>query len=210
MKFIRKQLRRIKRGFRNRKLVFFVAVAVIGMFGYASYMQNRRLTVDTTSYAPLLQLIARVESKGNYNAHFGDAHNTKIDFTQMSITEVTKWQADYVQQGSPSNAVGKYQIISTTLDGLVRQLKLDPRQKFDQATQDKMAVALLERRGAEKYINKELTREQFAANLAMEWASLPKVIGQNPGDSYYASDGLNKSLIGVDEVLRAIEPIRAS
>lgn len=210
MKFIRKQLRRIKREFRNRKLVFFVVVAVIGMFGYASYMQNRRLTVDTTSYTSLLQLIARVESRGNYNAHFGNAHNTKIDFTQMSIAEVTKWQADYVRQGSPSNAVGKYQIISTTLDGLVRQLKLDPRQKFDQATQDKMAVALLERRGAEKYINKELTREQFAANLAMEWASLPKVIGQNPGDSYYASDGLNKSLIGVDEVLRAIEPIRAS
>jgi len=184
------------------------AVVIVGALGYASYMQTRRLTVDPATYAPLLQLIARVESRGNYNAYFGNADNDSIDFTKMSISDVMKWQADYVAQGNPSNAVGKYQIISKTLSGLVDQLDIDTSRKFDQAMQDTMAIALLERRGAEEYVNGGITREQFAANLAQEWAALPRVIGPNPGDSYYASDGLNKSLVGVDEVLRAIEPIR--
>lgn len=205
---MRKRLRRIKRGLRDRRVVFLVfAFLAMGALSYATYMQNKRLVVDPSSCAALLQLIAQAESKDNYNAHFGNVSNVSIDFTKMSIAEVMKWQAEYVNQGHPSNAVGRYQIISTTLDGLVRQLGVDTKQKFDQTMQDKMALALLERRGIEKYINKELTRDQFAANLAKEWAGLPKVIGDNPGDSYYASDGLNKSLVSVEEVLGVIAPI---
>lgn len=75
--------------------------------------------------------------------------------------------------------------------------------------QDKLAIALLERRGAESFINKELTTEQFAASIAKEWAGLPKVIGENPSESYYASDGLNKSRVSIDDVKNAIEPISA-
>lgn len=170
-------------------------------------MQNKRLTVDPASYAPLLDVIAKAESKGNYNAHFGNAANSSVDFTKMSVAQVLQWQSDFVQQGNASSAVGKYQIINTTLSGLVRQLGIDAKQPFDKQTQDSLAIALLERRGAEKYINSEITREEFAANLAKEWAGLPKVIGQDPDESYYASDGLNKSRVGVDEVLEAIEPI---
>jgi hypothetical protein len=170
-------------------------------------MQNRRRTIDPMSYTQLLHLIAKVESKGNYNAYFGNARNSSIHFTAMTIAEVMKWQSDYVHQGSPSSAVGKYQIMGTTLAGLVKELSINTNQPFDQATQDKMAITLIERRGAEAYVNNELTREEFAANLAKEWAALPQVIGENPGDSYYASDGLNKSLISVGEVLMAIEPI---
>lgn len=171
-------------------------------------MQDKRLVIDPTSYTPLLQVIAKAESNNNYNAYFGNANNTKIMFTNMSISEVMQWQANYIRQGSPSSAVGRYQIVNTTLDGLVRRLDIDTGQKFDQAMQDKLAIALLERRGAEAYINKELTLDEFAANLAKEWAALPKVLGPNPHDSYYASDGLNKSRITVDEIKTAIEPIK--
>jgi muramidase (phage lysozyme) len=125
----------------------------------------------------------------------------------MSVKEVMQWQSDYVRQGNASSAVGKYQIISTTLAGLVRELGLDADQKFDAAMQDRLAIALLERRGAEDYVNKALSRDDFAASLAKEWAALPKVVGENSNDSYYASDGLNKSLVSVDEVRKAIEPI---
>lgn len=184
-------------------MVFIIIAGLI----YNSYMQNRRLTVNPTTYRPLLQLIAKAESNDNYNAHFGNASNSSIDFTKMPIADVLKWQAEYIQQGNPSSAVGRYQIINTTLSGLVNQLAIDTNQKFDHAMQDRLAIALLERRGAESYINEELTPEQFAANLAKEWAGLPKVIGDNPNDSYYASDGLNKSQVKVDEVLKAIEPI---
>lgn len=170
-------------------------------------MANKRLVADPTSYQPLLQLIARAESKGNYNAYFGNPGNSAIDFTTMSIAEVQAWQARQVRQGSPSSAVGRYQIINTTLGELVRQLSIAPTQKFDAATQDKLAIALLERRGAEDYINQELTLDEFAANLAKEWASLPKVVGPNPEESYYHSDGLNKASVSVDEIKKAIKPI---
>lgn len=171
------------------------------------YIQNKRLTADPNTYTPLLQLIATVESKGNYNAYFGNAANSAINFTEMTISEVMKWQAEFVRQGNASSAVGRYQIVDTTLMGLVRQLGIDTNDKFDRDTQDKLAVALIERRGAESYVNNELTRDEFAANLAKEWAALPKVIGENPHESFYASDGLNKSFVSVDEVRKAIEPI---
>ena len=208
-KTLRKKLRRIKRWlFKNRIALAIAAVfLIVAGLTYNSYMQNRRLTVDPATYTPLLRLIAKAESNDNYNAYFGNAANSSIDFTKMPIADVIKWQAKYVQDGNPSSAVGRYQIINTTLSGLVNQLSIDTNQKFDQAMQDKMAIALLERRGAESYINEEMTPEQFAANLAKEWAGLPKVIGDNPNDSYYASDGLNKSQVKVEEVLKAIEPI---
>lgn len=209
MKRVRKQIRNAKRWLQKRRFIVAVGILLlcVGLIGYSSYMHNRRLTVDPATYTPLLSLIGHAEGNNNYNAYFGNGSNTSINFTAMSIDQVLQWQNDYVRQGSPSNAVGKYQIISTTLSGLVRQLNIDTKQKFDPAMQDKFAIALLERRGAESYINKELTRDQFAANLAKEWAALPKVIGNNPGDSYYAGDGLNKSHVSIDEIKQAIEPI---
>jgi muramidase (phage lysozyme) len=176
---------------------------------YSNYIDNKRLAIDPATYVPLLHLIASAESNNNYNAYFGNAGNTSIDFTKMSIAQVMKWQREYSQQGNPSNAVGKYQIISTTLSGLVKRLGIDTTQKFNPNMQDSLAIALIERRGAEEYINKELTRDEFAANLAKEWAALPRVIGDNPNDSYYASDGLNKSRVKVEDALNAIEHISA-
>jgi muramidase (phage lysozyme) len=170
-------------------------------------MQHRNLTVNPTTYKPLLQLIAHAESKDNYNAYFGNAGNASVIFTAMPLAEVMQWQENYVRGGSPSSAVGRYQITNTTLAGLVRQLGINTSEKFDQAMQDKLAIALLERRGSADYVNNQLSRTEFAANLAKEWAALPKVIGENPSASYYAGDGLNKSLVDVDTLLQAIEPI---
>ena len=183
------------------------AVLAVGLLVYSGIMISQRPPVDPTAYAPLLNLIGRVESNDNYNAYFGSPANTGTDFTAMPIRDVLAWQAEYVRQGSPSSAVGRYQIINTTLDGLVRELKLDTNQKFDQPMQDRLAVALLERRGASAYLNDEISREEFAANLAKEWAALPKVLGDNAEDSYYASDGLNRSRVKVGEVLAVIQRI---
>lgn len=210
-KFKRKLTRAFKRQLRNKRFVggIFVTLACIGVVGYAVYMDTQRLTVDPASYRPLLNLIAKVESKDNYNAYFGNPTNSSTDFTKMTIQEVQHWQADFVAQGNASSAVGRYQIINTTLAELIAQLRIDPRQKFDAATQDKLAIALLERRGSEAYINNELTPEEFAANLAKEWAALPKATGANPDDSYYDGDGLNQALVGTHEIVRTIELIRA-
>lgn len=209
LKFIRKRIRFIKSRLQTRRifLVTTFLVILVTALMYANYMQHKRLSVDTSTYTPLLQLIAQAESKGNYNAYFGNAGNTSINFTEMTIKQVMSWQADYIRQGSPSDAVGRYQFISTTLADLVEQLNIDSNKKFDSSMQDTLAMTLLERRGAESYVNNELTRHEFAANLSKEWAALPKAVGKNPESSYYAADGLNKSLVSIDEVLNAIKPI---
>lgn len=210
-KFIKRRQRAFKRWRKSHRFQLTVLVVLLlsALFAYAGYMGNQRLTANPESFRPLLDLIGRVESDGNYNAHFGNSRNESVRFTDMSIAEVKKWQKDYVAQGSPSSAVGRYQFISGTLDGLTRQLDIKPTRKFDEKTQDAMAIALLERRGADKYVNKELTDKEFAANLAKEWAALPKVVGENPDASYYDGDGLNKSRVKPDEVLNAIQPIEA-
>lgn len=171
-------------------------------------MHERRLAVDPASYAPLLELIGQAESKGNYNAYFGHPLSSSPRFTDMTLRQVRDWQRQYVAQGAASSAVGKYQIIDTTLDGLVARLKISPDTKFDAATQDRLAVALVERRGSVDYINKQLSQSQLAANLAKEWASLPRINGPKPESSYYAGDGLNASLVHSQQILHAVSQLK--
>ena len=203
--------RKTKRWIRKQKLTTKIAV-VLGIcliVLYAYEMNTKRLSVDTATYSPLMELIGEIESNDNYNAYYGKPGNADIQFTNMSVADVMKWQADFVVAGNPSSAVGRYQIINTTLEGLVRELSIDVNQKFDKNMQDRMAIALFERRGSIAYVNKELTAEEFAASLAKEWAALPKVIGENPDSSYYANDGLNKSRTSPEKIISTVNVLSA-
>lgn len=206
---IKKYKRTIKRFMRRwstrARAVLVVVCALLLVVSLSQYMSNRRISINPAAHAPLLTLIGRVESSDNYNAYFGNAGNNDIKFTDMTIAEVQRWQETFIAEGNPSSAVGRYQIISTTLKSLVEELNIDTSEKFDKAMQDRLAIFLIERRGAVAYVNEEITREQFAANLAKEWAALPKVIGDNPEQSYYASDGLNKSRVKANQVLEVIQ-----
>jgi muramidase (phage lysozyme) len=166
--------------------------------------------VDPSAYHPLLNTIAKGESGGNYNAYYGNPGNTSIHFTDMTIGEVLAWQEKHVSEGNVSSAVGKYQIIRPTLQGLVSELAINHNETFDEALQDRMAIALLERRGSIEYVKEQISREQFAENIAKEWAALPKATGPNPHASYYAGDGINKSNIAVDEVFQALDDLQGS
>lgn len=147
---------------------------------------------------PLLELIASKESGGNYNVVFG---GKKVNLTDMTVNEVLAWQKNYVRQGSPSSAAGKYQIISKTLEGLKREMGLSGNEKFDESMQDRMATVLLERRGYSKYLAGQLDERTFMKNVAAEWASMPK---DGSGRSYYAGDGLNKSLVNPATMVAAM------
>jgi len=201
------KLRKLKRSWRRASTKNKAIIVSLGAVAVLILVANldSSTSIHPAAYKPLLETIAKGESNGNYNAYFGSSKNSEIKFTKMSIRQVLDWQAEYVNNGSPSNAVGKYQIIRPTLEGLVEQLQLDLDQAFDEATQDMLAITLLERRGSIDYVAGKLTTEQFAANLAKEWAALPKVTGHNPVQSYYAGDGLNRSLISVDEILLAVQ-----
>ena len=203
-------LRRLPKRVRKNPALYVAGLLLAG--GVLAYMigsMNRQLAVDPVTCKPLLDLIAQAESRGNYNAYFGDASNTEVKFTEMSVAEVLDWQKAFVAQGNPSSAVGRYQIINTTLAGLVQELDLQGSEMFDEAMQDRLALALLERRGVVAYINGRIDAKQFAAELAKEWAGLPRILGDAPEKSYYAGDGLNAALVGVDEVLRVVGVIAA-
>lgn len=188
-----------------RVLIACASVFVIGLIVYAGFMSRQDKPINPAAFKPLLNLIAEGESNDNYNAYFGNPQNQEVDFTSMTIDEVIRWQNDFVRQGSPSSAVGRYQIINKTLVGLVEQLDVDTSQKFDEDLQDRLAITLLERRGAKDFVNGRISREEFASNLSKEWAALPKVLGDNPRKSYYSADGLNQSRIAVNDLLKVIE-----
>lgn len=169
---------------------------------------HSHITIHPSAYAPLLAVIAEGESRGNYNAYFGNAANKEMDFTRMTVAEVLAWQANYVKEGSPSSAVGRYQIIQPTLETLIKELNLTTNELFDKALQDKLAITLMERRGSIEFIKRSVSAEEFAHNLSREWAALPRVTGESPEESYYAGDGLNKALVSRSAVLRAIEEFK--
>jgi conjugal transfer mating pair stabilization protein TraG len=164
--------------------------------------------IDASAYQPLLDTIAKGESDGNYNAYFGHTANTEVPFTRMTVTEVMQWQEEYIRQGSASNAVGRYQFMGTTLTGLVKQLNISPHATFNPALQDRLARALVDRRGSHAFVQDKITREELAANLAQEWAALPRMGGDNPQESYYAGDGLNHAQVSANEVLRAVDRLK--
>lgn len=161
--------------------------------------ESRRAAANANERT-LLDLIGSVESRGNYNILVGGKTKSDPPLTEMTIGEVLDFQSGMKQMGHESTAVGKYQIIRGTLAGLFQEGVVGYNDKFDAATQDKLAMALLKRRGFEKYKTGDIPPNTFADNLAKEWASLPMSNGQ----SYYANVGSNKSLVSREEVLKAI------
>ena len=137
----------------------------------------------------MLELIAQAEGTANQP---GGGYNTSLDYgrwlpggrehnlTSMTIREVRQLQ-DYMRShgenrrlygnGAGSSAMGRYQIVSMTLDDLIRESLIDPNQPairdddlFDEAMQDRLARMLLHRR-----------RNQGLRGLRNEWEGLHRV-----------------------------------
>jgi surface antigen len=160
-------------------------------------------------YDDLLNSLSRFESGGNYNAYYGHGDNHRIKFTSMSVGEVMDWQRGYLNRGSDSSAIGKYQFLLGTLQSLVSAYDIPHHTKFDKDLQDELAVHLLEKRELGSYLKGHISARQFAHELSKEWASLPRVTGSHPEASYYAGDGLNHSFISVREILHDVRAIKS-
>ena len=146
------------------------------------------------SLANIREMIAGVESKGDYNVLVG---GRKAALTSMTVQQVLDMQQEMINQGGDS-AAGKYQIKRSTLLGLVQRLGLDLNSKFDSSTQDKLADELIKGRGYSAYASGKMTKEEFLTNLSKEWAGLPS---NASGSSYYAGVGNNKAGMGWDQAL---------
>ena len=147
--------------------------------------------------AAIRDLIGKVESYGgDYNVAVGGA---KYNLTDMTIKEVMDLQRKLIASNQGS-AVGKYQVIATTLSEAVAKLGISRDEKFDQATQDRIGDYLIMKRGYAQYANNptQEAKERFLSNLAAEWAGLP---AGPDGRSRYAGVGNNKAGIGWNEAL---------
>lgn len=169
---------------------------------------------------PLLDFIAEHESEGAarrqkinaYNVVWGGIkakHRPPKPLVSMTIAQVLAWQ-DSIDALYQSEAAGRYQIMEDTLRGLYREAGKTADDWFDEEGQDDLGVALLRRRGLDKFLDGSLSAEDFANNLAKEWASLPMVSGPKKGRSYYDGDGLNKAGVDVAPFLAAVRAIKAA
>lgn len=179
--------------------------------GYSGGTQQQAGNMEADARS-ILDFVARPESGGNYNAILGNAKNQTVKLTDMTLSEVAAFQRDMVtKQGKESGAVGKYQIIGPTLQGLIKEMNLDPaKEKFTPELQDRMAMQLLERRGFAQWKAGKLSDEEFANRVAQEWAGVPVVTGSRAGRSYYAGVGSNKAGVSSAAFLNAIKSARGA
>lgn len=128
---------------------------------------------------PLSALIER--GSGGYQAYnrgiSGDSHGLRIDFSRMSLRRVQDMQ--HLPRKDPDRlfAVGKYQLIPSTIDLAARALKLDPEQAFDERLQERIFSEYLlmrKRASVQAYVagRDGASLQQALAQLAAEWAFL--------------------------------------
>ena len=108
------------------------------------------------------------ESGGDYNALFGYQNRPGGIFSDVKVSEMSI--ADILDFTNPSGAygqfvantrpdpemgvatpVGAYQVVGTTLRDAVKKLGIDPSQKFDKATQDRIGKYIFETQGAKAF-----------------------------------------------------------
>lgn len=171
------------------------------------------MTFTTYHVQPVLDLIGRYESRGDYDIVYGGIPKAQrpAKLTAMTIDQVIAWQKRVVNAGAASSAAGKYQIIRKTLEASIAALRMSRSRLFDKATQDQLAMHLLRGRGMQRFLDGQIDADDMALGLAKEWASLPvphDMKGASrqikAGQSYYAGDGLNKAHATVAEVEQAL------
>jgi len=151
------------------------------------------------------QIIAPTESGGNYNAVIGNAHASE-DLSVLTLAQIYEKQRQLVFLGRPSSAVGRYQIIRTTLETLAAELKLPDNVLFTPTLQDGLAVQLMVGRGYRAWWRDWISDTTFAHGLACEWASLPDP--RNGGKSHYDGVGPNHAGRTLPDILGLLAQAR--
>ena len=144
----------------------------------------------------------------------GDSPGQKLD-ENITIQEIRNRQA--LPKGDKSRlfAVGKYQIIPSTLEDALVKLRLDPNTKFTPEVQEyifREYLMKIKNPSVYKYITGASNNLEGALlRLAKEFASIgiPRdIAGKTKGQSYYAGVGGNKASISPDTVARQLDAQR--
>jgi hypothetical protein len=161
---------------------------------------------------PLGQLISKGE--GGYSSfnrgNAGDSPKQKIDFSQMTIRDIMALQSLPPGNSQRLFAVGKYQVIPTTMRGAVAALGIGSNETYGPTLQEKVFRHYLvadKRPNVKKFItsqNNDLLGAQLA--LALEFAS---VADPNTGKSHYGGVGGNRASITIAQTATALNAERA-
>lgn len=135
-------------------------------------------------YRPILDLLGKSEGtdKGRgYNETLGYGAYTggHKDLVSMTLAQIDSLQTKMLPNKLNSTALGRYQIIRTTLRTIKKTLKLGNNELFNAEMQDCLACFLLGQRGIDKWLGGYLKEDTLISNLAHEWASLPMPDGNS-------------------------------
>ena len=178
----------------------------------------------------LLDFIRSIEigrtDRASYDVIFGNRQTAlEQPITQMKLGDLidaqkqwsTKAWAKRFKATKASSAAGGYQFMRATLIDLSKELNLLGNQVFEPDFQDRLGYHLLKRRGYEDFAAGRISRTEFGKRLAQEWASLPVLAptkggsrNVSRGQSFYAGDGLNKSLVAPETVETLLNRIKTA
>jgi muramidase (phage lysozyme) len=161
-------------------------------------------------YRPTLDLIGTSEGtdKGRgYNETLGYGAYTggPVNLVGMTLDQIDKLQTKMLQHPKNklrSSAVGRYQIIRTTLRAIREQLGLTGMELYDAEMQDRLGCYLLGQRGIDKWLSGRLSLDTLISNLSQEWASIPKPDGKG----HYAGQN---AAVSVSQVKAALGEVNA-
>ena len=130
--------------------------------------------------------------------------NKKVDpITSLTLGEIKQVQAIMISNGANSTPVGKYQIISTSLPSIQNALKLNDNVLFSPTTQDQMAIQLLiDKRGYNKWLNNQISDDNFQDNLSKEWSS---IASPSTGKSHYMGQHVGTSDTQIKNAMSAVK-----
>lgn len=159
-------------------------------------------------------LVGKVESNNDYTAYnrtfpsLKAFYNTNID--KMPISEIID-----KQDNREYFAVGRFQLIPTTLKDAVRYLKIDISLKFSKDIQNKIFdeyLITVKRPNIIAFLEGKGSVEDAMYDWAKEFASAGVESGRKisrgriavGGESYYSGDGLNKAHLSIEDMRAAL------
>jgi muramidase (phage lysozyme) len=150
--------------------------------------------------AAILGFVSKAEG-ADFNTLFG---GSKVILEEKTVAEVQQMQRAHGKK-TGSSATGAYQVMRKTLSDLIDQGVVDPDEPFTEDVQNRIGMALLERRGYADWKSGKLSTEQFADRLAQEWAALPLGSGKSAHEGKMG----NKARVPRAELVAMLEGLKA-
>ncbi|MES0864814.1 hypothetical protein ABLN87_20885 [Ruegeria sp. SCPT10] len=132
------------------------------------------------------QLYALIEFAESPRAGYDAIHHSAKKLTAKRPTQMTLGEIKTWIRATPGqhHAIGRFQVIPSTLASLQRRLRLPDSAVFNKTTQNKMAGVLLYDAGYQDFVAGDLTLFRFMDNLALIWAGFPKANGKSHYHGY--------------------------